>query len=525
MTTLQLVNIALVLPLLGALAIALTGRFPNLRETMTLVTSVTLFGVVLSILPHVLNGEQIVTPTFNIMEGVDFGFAVEPLGMLFACIASGLWIINSVYSIGYMRGNNEPRQTSFYVCFAVAICGAIGVAFAANLFTLFLFYEILTLSTYPLVAHKGNEEARAGGRLYLLLLLGTSMIFLLPAIIWTLVLADTLDFTAGGILDGKMSPVLMGVLLAMFMFGIGKAALMPVHYWLPAAMVAPTPVSALLHAVAVVKAGVFTVVKVIVYVFGVDVLANAMTGDWLVYAAGFTIIAASTVALCQNNLKRRLAYSTVSQLSYVVLAAAILTPLSVMGAVLHIAAHAFGKITLFFAAGSIYTASKKTEVSQLNGIGRRMPWTMAAFGIAALSMVGLPPTAGVISKWYIVLGAVDAKAYVALGVIFLSTLLNAAYFLPIVYNAFFKAPDRGGVAHGEAPLPVVVALVATAACTVAMFLFPETFLNLAQGVADTIPAANKAAGVAAGDIMAEVAGEISGAMPEDTIADKSGGTN
>jgi multicomponent Na+:H+ antiporter subunit D len=272
----------------------------------------------------------------------------------------------------------------------------------------------------------------------------------------------------------------VAILLALFMFGIGKAALMPFHRWLPAAMVAPTPVSALLHAVAVVKAGVFSVVKVVVYVFGLDQLAGAT--DWLVAIAGFTIVSASVVALNADNLKRRLAYSTVSQLSYVILAVAILAPLSVVGAALHIAAHAFGKITLFFAAGSIYTAAHKTEVSQLDGIGRRMPWTMTAFAIGALSMIGLPPAAGFVSKWYLVSGAISQEAWFALGVVLVSTLLNAGYFLPIVYRAFFKPLSAEAVAHphGEAPLPIVIALTFTAAGTLALFFFPDVPLALAQ---------------------------------------------
>jgi multicomponent Na+:H+ antiporter subunit D len=303
-------------------------------------------------------------------------------------------------------------------------------------------------------------------------------------------LSGTTDFSAGGILAGKLGHAGLAALLALCMFGIGKAALMPFHRWLPAAMVAPTPVSALLHAVAVVKAGVFSVVKVIVYIFGVDNLAQAGFGgaaDWLVVVAGFTIVAASVVALRADNLKRRLAYSTISQLSYVVMAAALLAPLSLIGAVLHIAAHAVGKITLFFAAGAIYTAAHKTEVSQLDGIGRRMPWTLGAFGIAALSMIGLPPTVGFISKWYMLSGAMVAQHWLVVGVIALSTLLNAGYFLPIVYRAFFVAPaaadpgqDRHAHAHGEAPLPMVLALCATAAATLVLFFLPELPLALAR---------------------------------------------
>jgi multicomponent Na+:H+ antiporter subunit D len=486
MSAATLIQLALLVPVAGAGLIALTGRNPNLRETVTLTTSLVLFATVMGLLAQVFSGAAPSTASIAIFNGVELGFSVEPLGMIFAVVASSLWIVNSIYSIGYMRGNDEPRQTSFYVCFAIAIAGAIGVSFAGNLFTLFLFYEVLTLSTYPLVAHKANAEAIAGGRLYLLMLLGTSMVLLLPAIIWTGIVAGTLDFMPGGILAGKLGGTALGLLLALYIFGIGKAAVMPMHYWLPAAMVAPTPVSALLHAVAVVKAGVFTVVKVIVYVFGVDLLAGTGAGDWLVYVAGFTVITASLVALRQDNLKRRLAYSTVSQLSYVVLAAAILTPISVMGAALHIIAHAVSKITLFFAAGSIYTAAHLTEISQLNGIGRRMPWTMSAFAIGAISMIGVPPTVGFIGKWFMLSAAMTSQNWVAVTVIIISTMLNAAYFLPIVFNAFFRPPDNPGGKdnpHGEAPWPIVLALTATAAGTLALFFFPQVPFTLASMLA------------------------------------------
>lgn len=473
-------HLAFLIPLLGAVGIALAGKSPNLREGVTLTTAVLLFGTVLQLLDPVLAGERPELVLFEILPGLNIAFKVEPLGMLFGLVASGLWIVNSVYSIGYMRGNQEQNQTRFYVCFALSLAAALAIAFAGNLLTLFLFYEVLTLMTYPLVTHAGTDKARAGGRTYLAILMGTSILFLLPAVIYVWHVAGTTEFQAGGILPADMDGSAVSVLLALFMFGIGKAALMPFHRWLPAAMVAPTPVSALLHAVAVVKAGVFSVVKVVVYVFGLDALAGAT--DWLVAIAGFTIVAASIVALHADNLKRRLAYSTVSQLSYVILAAAILAPLSVIGAALHIAAHALGKITLFFAAGSIYTAAHKTEVSQLDGIGRRMPWTMAAFGIGALSMIGLPPAAGFISKWYLVSGAMSQGAWLALVVVLLSTLLNAAYFLPIVYRAFFRPLSAEAVAHphGEAPLPIVLALSFTAFGTLALFFFPDVPLALAQ---------------------------------------------
>jgi len=482
----SLASIALILPFAAALVIPLFRRWPNGREAVTLLAAGALCITIWSLLPAVLGGARPDVPIIEVLPGLALGLKVEPLGLLFGLVASTLWIVNSVYSIGYMRANREPRQTGFYVCFAIALGSTMGVAFAKNLFTLFLFYEVLTLSTYPLVVHKADAEALRAGRLYLLMLLGSSLLLFLPAIVATWLLAGTLDFTPGGILAGKAGGAATVVLLALYLFGIGKAAIMPMHRWLPAAMVAPTPVSALLHAVAVVKAGVFTIVKVVVLIFGIDLLNALGLSVWLTALAGATVLIASIIALRQDNLKRRLAYSTISQLSYVVLGVAILTPLSVAGAALHIAAHAFAKITLFFAAGSIYTASHLTEVSQLDGIGHRMPWTMGAFAVGALAMIGVPPTAGFLGKWFILGGAMQTANWLALGVIVVSTLLNAAYFLPIVFRAFFRDPPAMAAADphahesGEAPWPMVLALLVTAAATIILFFWPNVPFALAN---------------------------------------------
>jgi len=476
-----LLQLCLLLPIAGAALVAALHRRPNLREAASLASAAALFATVLALAGPVLEGERPALRLGEVIPGLALALELEPLGLLFALIASGLWFVSGIYSIGYMRANGESHQTRFYACFALAIGSAIGIALAGNLLTMYLFYEALTFVTYPLVTHHGDGEARRGGRTYLALLLGSSMLFLLPAMAITWWIAGTLDFVPGGILADHISGAPAAGLLALYAFGIGKAALMPLHRWLPAAMVAPTPVSALLHAVAVVKAGVFCVVKVVIYVFGVDFEAGAFA--WLPWVAGFTIVAASIIALHADNLKRRLAYSTVSQLSYVVLAAAILTPLSLAGAVLHIAAHALGKITLFFAAGAVYTAAHKTLVSELDGIGRRMPWTFAAFGIGALSMIGLPPAAGFVSKWFMVSGAMQAGHWPALGVITASTLLNAGYFLPIVYRAFFVPAAPGEPVHGDAPWPMVAAMAGTATLTVLMFFFADLPVMLATRLA------------------------------------------
>lgn len=474
---------AICLPLAGALAIALAGRVsPNLREIATAITSISLIWAVWGLIPTLMDGGRPSVEVSQVMPGLTIAFSVEPLGMLFAALASGLWLINSLYSVGYMRGNKEKNQTRFFTCFALALSATMGVAFADNLFTLFLFYELLTLSTYPLVAHKGDEATVRSARVYLGVLLTTSIGLFLPAIIWTYMVAGTGDFTTGGILAGKLNNAEVGLLLGLFVFGIGKAAVMPVHKWLPAAMVAPTPVSALLHAVAVVKAGVFAITKVIIYIFGIDFLFASPSSEWLLYVAAFTIIAASWVALRQTNIKRLLAYSTIAQLSYVVMAAAILKPLAEIGAALHMVAHAFGKITLFFAAGAIYVASKKTEIHQLRGIGRRMPWTMAAFSIGALSMIGVPPTAGFVSKWYILAGAFEANNLIAIFTIIASTALNAAYFLPVLYMAWFEREKEDSPEHGEAPLFSVLALCLTALLTLAFFLFNGPVIELGSQI-------------------------------------------
>lgn len=474
-------QLAVLLPPFASILILLLGRWPNLRELVTLATAVGLACLVLPLIPQVLahEGEMPRVALVEMLPGLELAFRLEPLGMIFAGIASILWVVNSIYAIGYMRGNKEQNQTVFYACFPIALSSAMGIAFSANLLTLFVFYEVLSFSTYPLVTHKRNRDAVKAGRTYLGILVSTSVGLLMVAILWTWHLTGTTEFTEGGILAGKIDGWLLGLLLAMFMYGIGKAALMPVHRWLPAAMVAPTPVSAVLHAVAVVKAGVFSVIKIIVYIFGLDTVSTSEATQWLAYIAGFTIISASVVALLADNLKRRLAYSTVSQLSYVIITTAVFAQVSVMAAALHIVAHAFGKITLFYAAGSIYTSTHKTEISQLDGIGRRMPITMCAFTLGALSMIGLPPTVGFISKWYMLMGAWEAQHIVVMCVIVASTLLNAAYFLPIIYRAFAKPVPEGEAVYGEAPVLILLAMMFTSGMTVLLFFWHEIPVDLA----------------------------------------------
>jgi len=477
--------LTLIVPIAGALLIWLARSRPNLREGITLATAVILFGVVLAIVVPVVAGERPSATLVEIYPGFDLTFTVEPLGASFATIASFLWIVTSCYSIGYMRGHHEAYQTRFYVFFALALASTMGVALAGNMLTLFIFYEALSISTYPLVTHSGTPEAKRAGRVYLGILLGTSIGLQLLAIGLTWVTAGTLEFTEGGILAGKASDGLIAVMMALYLFGIGKAAVMPFHRWLPAAMVAPTPVSALLHAVAVVKAGVFTVLKVVVYIFGLDLLTSSGASLWLAYVAAATILIASLVAMAQDNLKARLAYSTVSQLSYVVLGAMLASSAGVLGGAMHIAMHAFAKITLFFCAGAILVASHKTEISDMQGLGRQMPFTFAAFFVASLSIIGLPPLGGAWSKWELALGAAESGQAILVAVLMISSLLNVAYLIPVAVRGFLPAGGAGNPGDGgrwrieEAPLFCLVPLCFTAfVCLVLFFVAGDLYAFL-----------------------------------------------
>lgn len=485
--------LAFLTPLLAVLPILMFRRETMLRDASTIVAGIVMLCLVGSMFGDVVAGKIITYHLFDLVPNVPLAFRIDGLGMLFALVASFLWIPTSFYSFGYMRGLKEHSQTRFFAFFAVSLAATIGVAFAGNLLTMYLFYEMLSLATYPLVAHHQDKEARSGGRTYLSHLLGTSVAFALPALIWCYVKgggADGMDFTDGGFLNADLGATGGVVLLLLFAFGFSKAGMMPFHSWLPGAMVAPTPVSALLHAVAVVKVGVFCVLRVVTGVFGVDLLGSGAggldIGITLAWVAAFTVIVSSLIALTQDNLKRRLAFSTIGQLSYIILGAALATKLSISGSMLHIAAHAIGKITLFYCAGAIFVATGKKYISQMSGLGKTMPITFAAFFLGSLSVIGLPPTFGLISKFHLVMGTAEAGQKALLVVFLISTILNAAYFLPIVFRAFF--PKRDQLADGEivakfawsavreAPLLCVLPLALTAFLSVFLF-FGSGFLR------------------------------------------------
>ena len=457
------------------------SRSPNVREGWTFLAAIVKFAIVASMLPAVLSGMEISCALVEVLPGLSIAFRVDAFGMLFALVASFLWIITSVYSIGYMRGLEEHAQTRYFCFFAISLSAAVGVAFSANLLTMYLFYEMLSLATYPLVTHHQDQEARTSGRKYLLYTVGASIGLVLPAMLMTYHLTGSLDFSPQGILTGTASRGTVALLLFMFVFGFAKAAIMPFHSWLPAAMVAPTPVSALLHAVAVVKVGVFSIVRVITAIFGTDLLQTFDLSTPLLLVASTTILVGSFIALSQDNLKRMLAFSTIAQLSYIVLGAALLSPKGITGGMVHIAMHAFGKITLFFCAGAIFVATGRKNISEMTGIGRRMPVTMTAFFIGALSIIGMPPCGGFLSKWYLVLGALEADKIAILVVLLFSSLLNASYFMPVVYRAFF-CPSEEALFEArvqEAPLCCVVPLVITAVISIMLLFYPQPFMNLA----------------------------------------------
>ncbi len=477
--------LAVMVPAIGALCIALTGaRRANLREFWSVAAGVVMFAVVASMMPQVLAGRMPECVLVQILPGIELAFRVDAFGLLFALGASLLWIVTSFYSIGYMRSLDEHAQTRYFSCFALALSATVGVAFSANLFTLFLFYEALTLVTYPLVAHKETAEAKAGARRYLIYLLGAAKLFLMTAIVLTYTVAGTLEFRSGGILPPEQvtqQPTLLFVIFALFLFGFAKNALMPMHSWLPAAMVAPTPVSALLHAVAVVKTGVFSTVRVFLFIFGPYAMRELAADQLALGVASVTILVGSLLALGQDNLKARLAFSTVSQLSYIILGVALLNPSGVLGGVAHVTNHAVSKITLFLCAGSVYVSTRKTEVSQMSGLAKHMPWTMAAFALASLSIVGIPLTSGFVSKWFIALGTVDRPSLTLLAVVLTSSLLSAVYLGSIVYRAYFETAPPTDEPVREVPW-MVAPLTISAGASLLLGLYPAPVLELASKV-------------------------------------------
>jgi multicomponent Na+:H+ antiporter subunit D len=487
--------LAVIIPLFGSLVVMTLKNHPNLREFVSSAASILLFCMVLSFIPALREGKTLVYQVFSLLPGLSITLRADGFSMIFAMVASSLWTIAVFYSMGYMRGLREHAQTRFNACFALAIFGAIGVALSDNLFTMYLFYEIVSVCTYPLVAHHQDEEGYEGGKKYVVYLTTTAKLFLLPAMILIYALTGTLDFphnifsgivSADGTslvsaVDGKTWIVVM--LYIFCIFGFAKNGVMPFHHWLPGAMVAPTPVSALLHAVAVVKVGVFCTTRTMLYGFGVDTMNMLNLGIPTAYFVGFTIIMASVIALSKDNLKARLAYSTVSQLSYIILGVALLTPHSIDGGLIHIVNHAFAKITLFFCAGAIYVAAHKKNISEMSGLGRTMPFTFGAFAVASLSMIGAPPVAGFVSKWYLLVGSMEAHQVGILLILIGSTVLNVGYFAPVTYKAFFgKKPEGAAVGIHEAPLSMLIPILIAVTISVIIGIYPNFMMQFVKAV-------------------------------------------
>ncbi len=469
--------LAVLVSLIAVVFILIFSRRANVREFWSILAAVVKFGIVFSMLPAVLSGQYPEIVLFEVSPAISLALRVDMAGIIFATSASLLWIVTTFYSIGYMRGSGEHKQTRYFASFCVCLSATMGIAFSANLLTLVIFYEILTLATYPLVIHKETQVAMSAGRKYLLYLL-TGGLALIVAVALTYHYTGTLDFTPGGFLTAALGDSRLIWVFILYLVGFGmKAAIMPFHSWLPTAMAAPTPVSALLHAVAVVKAGVFGFVRVIGFVFGPALFFDIGASNILAIMAGITIILSSLLAFKQDNLKRRLAYSTVGHLSYIVLGLALFAPSAWIGGLLHLVNHATMKITLFFCAGAIYVKAHKENISDLNGIGRQMPITLGAFTLASIGLMGVPPINGFISKWFLGQGALEADQGIYLGLLLLSGLLNAGYFFPIIRRAFFQR-SQDFTKFSEASPFMVVPLVFTALLSLLLGIWPDFAFHL-----------------------------------------------
>jgi multicomponent Na+:H+ antiporter subunit D len=378
--------------------------------------------------------------TIKFLPGLPFALGADANSVLFVTLSSVLWFCTTLYAVGYLE--DSPHRSRFFGFFSLCVTATTGIALSANLVTFLTFYELLTVTTYPLIVHRGTPEALRGGRIYLAYtLIGGAVLLLAVARLHTL--AGPVVFKERGVLQSLIASHRgeLQIIFLLFMLGLGvKVAIVPLHGWLPKAMVAPAPVSSLLHAVAVVKAGAFGIVRIVYDVYGAETAATLGVLQPLAIAAGVTIVYGSVRALFQDELKKRLAYSTVSQVSYIVLGVAIVGPVATIGGLAHLVHQGIMKITLFFCAGNYAETLGTHRVSEMNGVGRRMPLTTAAFTIAALGMIGVPFLAGAVTKKYLKLGAEQAGAEWVPWVLMASSLLNAAYFLPILWRAWIKAP-------------------------------------------------------------------------------------
>ena len=477
--------IALLAPVLAAILIVFSSRWPNIREFWTILGSITMCGVIFSMLPDVLNGRYPEISLVAISPGISLALRVDTAGIIFGISASVLWILTSFFSIGYMRSLSMHKQTRYYASFALCLASTVGVAFAANLLTFVLFYEILTIATYPLVIHNETPKAISAGHKYLAYLL-TGGLFLIAATALTYLYSGTLNFNSGGFLSNLSGQPNLIFLFVLFLVGFGvKSALMPFHGWLPTAMVAPSPVSGLLHAVAVVKSGVFGFIRVVGFVFGPELFHDIGAWQILAIMAAITILISSLLALRQDNIKRRLAYSTIGHLSYILLGISLLSTSAWIGGLLHLVNHAALKITLFLCTGALYAKAHCENVSEIDGMSKQMPITMAAFTLTSIGLVGIPPINGFISQWFLGKGTLEADLGIYLGLLLLSGLLNAAYFFPIIRRAYFIKSEKR-TKFAEASMFMVIPLVLTAALSLFLGLVPDGVFHFYQLASDTV---------------------------------------
>jgi multicomponent Na+:H+ antiporter subunit D len=465
--------LAVVLPVISSIIIAIHGK--RFFSQMAIITSIADAAIVMAL--YLIGGKSNPVTVVEVNRFLAVQLGADSLGLYFGLLVSLLWVFTAFYASGYMAHEHNPQR--FFVFFTLCLGITLGIAFSANLFTFYIFYELLTLGTYPLVIHEENSGSLAAGKKYLVYSFSGAALILL-AIILTFFITGRLGFTPGGIFD-RAYPGIELLFMAFFTgFGV-KAAVIPLHSWLPSAMVAPTPVSALLHAVAVVKSGVFAIIRVTYYIFGSQILVQAGINKYVLPVVGLTILFGSITALTQKNLKKRLAYSTVSQLSYILLGVFLFNRSGLTGGLTHIVIHAFLKITLFFCAGIILVMTQKTEVSQLKGIGKDMPVTMLCFTLASIGLTGIPPTNGFISKWYLSIGSLEQGRFVYVIVLLVSALVTACYLFPISINAFFGRKE-GTESHSEPPATMLIPVVVLTAAGLIMGIFP----SVAMGIIDEI---------------------------------------
>lgn len=434
-----------------------------LRNTLNLGGAVLKLGLVAFMLVEVAGG-AVYESRLEFAPNLYLLLQVDALALLFLSLSAVLWFLTTIYAIAYFGA--KPELSRFFGFFSLSVAATTGIALSGTLISFFIFYELLTLSTWPLVVHKRDGRSLAAGRAYLTYAVPASTV-LLAAIVWLESAVGPVEFTVPADLSA-LDDTSLRIIFALFVAGLGvKAALIPLHGWLPQAMAAPAPVSALLHAVAVVKAGAFGIMRLVFDVFGLDLLTGLGVATPLAMLASATIIWGSVRALRQEEIKKRLAYSTVSQVSYIVLGIALGGPYAVIGGLVHLVHQGLMKITLFFCAGAFDQQAGITRIDALDGIGVRMPWTAACFTVGALGMIGLPPTAGFVTKIYLGVGALQTGAAWAVAVLAVSTLLNAAYFLPLVYRLWFldAPPDARPV---EGPATLVGPALVTAAASVAV---------------------------------------------------------